>query len=632
MCGIAGKITFNGSSVTESDLLRMAEAIKHRGPDDAGTYMNPHRTVGLAHRRLAIIDLSQRGKQPMSFQDRYFIVFNGEIYNFQAKRRELEAQGYGFKTQTDTEVILALYDRYGLDCPQHLRGMFAFAIYDVREDTLFCARDRVGKKPFKYYYDDHVFLFASELKSLLTQPECPRQPDELALHHFLTLQYAPAPLTGFKGIKKLEPGHYLFINRASKSIQHRRYWQLRYAPDFSVSEHEWCERIRDTVREAVRLRMIADVPVGAFLSGGIDSSVVVALMSQLSTKPIKTFSIGFKEQRYNELPYARQIAQRFATDHTEWIVEPKAMEVLPHLIYHYEEPYADSSALPTYYVSKLTRNHVTVALNGDGGDESFAGYGRYSVQQFSDWYERFRFIHMLTALPATAALKTMWPNTFTDRAYRFARSLQQPYDIRYTNYVCYFSREQKTTLYTDEFAKRMMGYDTYDLIARRFRESNAKSHLNQTLYTDVTTYLPDDLLTKVDIATMAVSLEGRSPLLDHHVMELAATIPPSLKLRGLNNKKYIFRQAFRGLLPATVLDRSKRGFGVPIDEWFRGELKDFVHDIITSQRAVGRGLFRRSAIESIFKQHTTTRTNYAHHLWTLLTLELWFRRFIDQKP
>ncbi|MDO8335235.1 MAG: asparagine synthase (glutamine-hydrolyzing), partial [Candidatus Saccharibacteria bacterium] len=412
MCGIAGKYLLSNSMVNEHDLVRMGDAIKHRGPDDAGTYLSPDRHCGLSFRRLAILDLTDNGHQPMRYQDRYQIVFNGEIYNFEAERAILENDGYRFLSGTDTEVILALYDKYKEQCLEHLRGMFSFAIYDEQDRTLFCARDRVGKKPFKYYFDGQVFLFASELKAILTQAEYHKEPDYEAIHHYLTYQYVPAPRTGFAGIQKLEPGHYLKLDCASGRLTKKRYWRLDYSQQLTLDETEWKQRIMVKLDEAVRLRMVADVPLGAFLSGGIDSSAIVALMSQHSNNPVKTFSIGFKEQKFSELKYAQLIADRFQTDHTEFIVKPDAIETLPLLVRHYEEPYADSSALPTYYVSKLTREHVTVALNGDGGDENFGGYSRYSVQKFALAYDRFHMLHSAIAKPAASALYRLIKTTF----------------------------------------------------------------------------------------------------------------------------------------------------------------------------------------------------------------------------
>ena len=631
MCGITGKISFSDKSISPQDIEAMNDAIRHRGPDDGGTYISPDRKVGLGHRRLSIIDLSPLGHQPMRYLNRYEIVFNGEIYNFQEKRDALEKDGYTFTSHSDTEVILALYDQYREKCLDHLRGMFAFAVYDEQEQTLFCARDRVGKKPFKYYLDDHVFLFASELKAVLTQPEYRKEPDYLAIHHYLTLQYVPAPLTGFVGIKKLEPAHSLTIDLKTKTVRKERYWKLDYSRKLRLSEAEWKKRLIVKLEESVKLRMIADVPIGAFLSGGIDSSAIVALMAKNSEAPIKTFSIGFEEEKYNELRYARIIAEKFKTEHTEFIVKPDAIELLPMLVHQYEEPFADSSALPTYYVSKLTRDHVTVALNGDGGDENFAGYTRYSAFQFSILLDRLGWLNQLIGVPVTRLLARFIRNTFFDRLHRFSKSLSDDYRRRYLSYTAYFTNEQKAALYTKEFRDKMRGQDTYSIIASRFRESGSKNRTEQAVYADFVTYLPEDLLTKVDIATMTVALEGRSPFLDHELLELSARIPFSLKLKGLNNKKYILKEALRGIVPDEVMFRPKMGFGVPIAHWFRGELKDYAREKLLDGQLVKRNLFKRSAIENILHTHASTDVNFSPHIWALLTLELWFEEFFNEK-
>lgn len=629
MCGITGKISFNKKDITPQEIETMNDAIKHRGPDDGGIYISPDKKVGLGHRRLSIIDLSPLGHQPMRYMDRYEIVFNGEIYNFQEKREMLEKEGYTFASHSDTEVILALYDKYGKKCLEHLRGMFAFAIYDKQEQTLFCARDRVGKKPFKYYIDDNVFLFASELKAILTQPEYTKEPDYLAIHHYLTLQYVPAPLTGFVGIKKLQPAHYLSIDLKTKKVENESYWKLDYSKKLDLSEEEWKKRIIDKLEESVKLRMISDVPIGAFLSGGIDSSAIVALMAKNSKTPIKTFSIGFDEEKFNELKYAKIIADKFKTDHTEFIVKPDAIHLLPMLVRQYEEPYADSSALPTYYVAKLTREHVTVALNGDGGDENFAGYGRYSIQKFGLWYDKIMPIHKFVILPLSKFLAKNIQTTFFDRAYRFAKTISENYTRRYISYICYFTNEQKLELYTDEFKKKVWHDDTYDIIAREFGKSGSKNRTEQAVYADFMTYLPDDLLTKVDIDTMAVSLEGRSPFLDHEFMELTAQIPFHLKLKGLNNKKYILKEALRGLVPDEVMFRPKMGFSIPIHSWFRNELKEYVYATLLSNKAIDRKIFKKEEIEKFLNIHNTTNLQYGYHIWALITLELWFQEYFD---
>lgn len=629
MCGIAGKVFFNQKKVTSADLERMSGAIRHRGPDDSGVYLSPEKNVGLSFRRLAIIDLSAKGHQPMGYKNRYWIVFNGEVYNYRERRELLVKDGYRFNSQTDTEVILALYDKYKEKCVDYLRGMFAFAIYDEKEQILFCARDRVGKKPFKYFYNSDVFLFGSELKTILTQPEYKKEIDYEAIHHYLTLQYVPAPQTGFKGIQKLEPGHYLTIDVKSGSVTKKRYWRLDYSHKLDLTEEEWKTRILHKLEESVACRMIADVPLGAFLSGGIDSSAVVAMMSRHSDTPVKTFSIGFKEATFSELPYARMIAEKFKTDHTEFIVEPGAIEILPTLVQHYEEPYADSSALPSYYVSKLTREHVTVALNGDGGDENFAGYSRYSVQKFALLYDRFRAVHRVIGQPAAAAFSKVVRNTFTERANRFARTLGKNYPERYVNYICYFTNEAKERLYTDSFWSKVGKLNSELIIAEKFAEAKTPDKLDQTLYADFVSYLPDDLLVKMDIATMAVSLEARSPFLDHEMLELTAQMPFELKLKGRDQKKYILKEALRGLIPDEVMFRKKMGFGVPIEHWFRGNLDSYIREIVLSERSIDRGLFKRDAVEKILTEHQTTKINYANQIWALLTLELWFREYFD---
>lgn len=631
MCGIAGKISLSGTLVSSTEIETMGNAIRHRGPDDNGTYISPDGQVGLGHRRLAIIDLSPLGHQPMRYLDRYEIVFNGEIYNFQEKRAELEQLGYQFRSHSDTEVILALYDRYGKNCLQHLRGMFAFAIYDEQERMFFAARDRVGKKPFKYFFDGKTLIFASELKAILTQPEYVREPDFVAIHHYLTLQYVPAPLTGFVGIMKLPPAHSLTLDLKTGDLTTECYWQLNYSEKLDLSEDEWKKRIIDTLEESVKLRMISDVPIGAFLSGGVDSSAVVALMARNSDRPIKTFSIGFKEEKYNELPYAKRVAEAFGTDHTEFIVEPHAIELLPMLVRQYEEPYADSSALPTYYVSKLTREHVTVALNGDGGDENFAGYSRYSAFQISTLLDHFDPINRAMGKPLSRLLARKIRNTFFDRLNRFSESLSADYRRRYLSYTAYFTNEQKAALYTDEFKKKVCSTDTYDLIASRFLESGSSNRTEQAVYADFATYLPEDLLVKVDIATMAVSLEGRSPFLDHELLELSAKIPFGLKLKGLNNKKYILKEALRGIVPDEVMDRPKMGFGIPIDHWFRNELKDYTREKLLDGELVRRTIVRREAVEAILDRHTGTNINFSPHIWALLTLELWFEEYFPNR-
>ena len=627
MCGIAGKLFFDSSRKVAPGLLaRMNRVLAHRGPDDSGIFHDG--PVGLAHRRLSIIDLSQAGHQPMSnAAGTLWITYNGEIYNFQELRSELERDGVVFRSKTDTEVILALYERYGIECVQRLRGMFAFAIWDGRTRTLFLARDRLGKKPLHYYWDAEKFLFASEPKGILQDPQVPAEPDFPSIHHYLTFGYVPSPHSAFRGFRKLPPAHYLVVQDGQ--VQVERYWRLRYEPKVHLSEKELCDELLARLREAVRLRMISDVPLGAFLSGGIDSSTVVALMSEVSSGPVKTFSIGFEEQEYNELRFARMVAERYRTDHHEFIVKPDALAILPDLVWHYNEPYADSSAIPTYYLAKMTREHVTVALNGDAGDENFAGYERYLAARLAARYDRLPGVlrksleRVVAALPEAGHVRGLYR-----RGKRFLAAASKEPKRRYAQWVCTFSGVWKDELYEPAFREAMARFDSDDLLLQAYESAGTTDFLDATLGVDVVTYLPDDLLVKVDIASMAHSLEARSPLVDHLFMEFAASIPSALKLRG-RTKKYLFKQAVRDLLPAAVIDRPKMGFGVPLDRWFRRELRDLAYDILLSRRSLGRGLFREDMVRLLLDEHRDGRANWHFQIWSLLILELWFQRFID---
>jgi len=627
MCGIGGKLYFDPSRSVDPALLeRMNQVLAHRGPDDAGVYHDG--PVGLAHRRLSIIDLSPAGHQPMSNPDgTVWITYNGEIYNFPELRSELEREGMVFRSKTDTEIILALYEREGVECLRRLRGMFAFAIWDGRTRTLFLARDRAGKKPLCYYHDAERFLFASEAKGILQDPEVPVAPDLQAVHHYLTYGYVPSPHSAFRGFRTLPPAHYLLVRDGQVRVE--RYWQLRYGPKLRIDEAALSEEILARLREAVRLRMISDVPLGAFLSGGIDSSTVVALMSECSSGPVKTFSIGFEEEAYNELPYARLVAERYGTDHHEFVVKPDALAVLPELVWHYNEPYADSSAIPTYYLAKMTREHVTVALNGDGGDECFAGYERYLANQIARGYDRLPLVLRRSLERGIGALPEVGPFRGPYRRVKrfMAGAFEEP-GRRYGRWVGVFPNALKAELYTPALREATAGFDSLELLCAAYEAQDAVDFVDATLGVDVTTYLPDDLLVKVDIASMAHSLEARSPILDHVFMEFAASIPSSLKLRGLT-KKYIFKRAVRDLLPAPVIDRPKMGFGVPIDRWFRRELREMAYDTLLGRRCLDRGLFQPVVVRRLLDEHVEGHAEWHPHLWCLLFLELWFQRFID---
>jgi len=627
MCGICGKINFNNKPVDETLLKKMTSCLSHRGPDDEGIYLK--KNVGLGHRRLSIIDLSPLAHQPMTNENgTLWIVYNGEIYNFIELRDDLIKKGHIFRSRSDTETIIHLYEEHGIECLKYLRGMFAFAIWDENKRSLFLARDRVGKKPLYYFHYQNTFVFASEIKSILQDCNFLRKPDYIAIHHYLTYQDVPSPWTAFEGIKKLPPAHSLTL--ANGKIELNRYWKLSYLPKLSLSEEDLKNEIIARLREAVRIRLISDVPLGAFLSGGVDSSATVALMSGLMSEPVKTFSIGFKEEAYNELRYARMVAERFKTDHTEFIVEPKALEVIDKLVWHYNEPFADSSAIPTYYVSKLAREQVTVILNGDGGDENFAGYGRYAANKLSGRLHRFLPVFAANSLGALiqAFPHGKNPDNFFWRLKRFLQEYTKSPEMRNAHWLCHFTTEMKNELYTDDFSLRVSSSDSFDLIFDKYREAEADDFLDRTLYADVMMYLPDDLLVKVDVASMANSLEARSPFLDHPFMEFIARIPSELKLRG-KTTKYILKEALKGILPDEVLFREKMGFGVPIDHWFRNELKEMAYDTLLSDRAVQRGYFKKEAVKKILDEHTSNRWNWQNHIWNLLMLELWQVMFID---
>ncbi|MEI6587333.1 MAG: asparagine synthase (glutamine-hydrolyzing) [Candidatus Moraniibacteriota bacterium] len=630
MCGITGKIHLDTGTVSVGDMKKMNLAIAHRGPDDSGTYISPNQKIGLGHQRLSIIDLSHFGHQPMSYMDRYWIVFNGEIYNFQALKKNLQKEKIcTFKSNTDTEVIMALYHKYGTDCLHHLRGMFSFAIYDDKEKTIFCARDRVGKKPFKYYLDDKVFIFASELKAILTQTDYKKEPDYAAIRHYLTFQYCPAPFTGFKNIKKLEPAHFLLIDLKTKQAKLERYWKLDYSEKLDLSIDDWKEKIINKLEESVKLRMTADVPLGAFLSGGIDSSAIVGMMSKLSPTPIKTFSIGFSEKKYDELPYARIVANKFKTDHTEFIVKPQTMEILPELVRLYEEPFADSSAIPTYYLSKLTREHVTVAVSGDGGDENFAGYLRHAIQKCSLQLDYLRFFNKL---PANIIAKIPLENIKSEllsKIFLFLSHLPLDYRKRYVSYMYRQNNHIENNLFSENFQKITLRENSLELIVNKFNESTTENRLDQTLYADFSSYLPDDLMTKVDLASMSVALETRSPFLDHELLELTAKIPSNLKIKNFNQTKWILKETLRDLLPDQIIDRSKKGFETPLNIWLKNQMKDYSNDLLLSERAKNRNIFNEATVKKLLHIQQNTPVDLSHKIWSMIILENWFKKYFD---
>jgi asparagine synthase (glutamine-hydrolysing) len=615
MCGIAGVVSTG--AVDPAIVTRMCDTITHRGPDGEGFHTGTR--VALGMRRLAIIDVAG-GQQPVTNEDgTVVVVFNGEIYNHESLRTELIGRGHRFTSRSDTECLAHLYEEYGDELVTHLRGMFAFAIWDERRSRLLLARDRVGKKPLYWRSTGDGLAFASELKALLEDPTFDRSVDQVALHHYLTYQYVPAPWSIYAGTQKLPPGHVLTWQNGATTI--RRYWRVDFTPQPVASTDEACERLRELLLEATRIRMVSERPLGAFLSGGVDSSAVVAAMARQSTEPVKTFSIGFDESRYDERQYARAVAARYGTDHHELVVRPSALSVLPTLAWHFDEPFADSSAIPSYYVAQLSRQHVTVVLNGDGGDECFGGYRRYA------------YLAACARIPssrlATATLVRLAPVLASRRVGRALKALGEPAPRRYARLMSYFAPEQKYALYTDALREHLDGVDSYWLLDEVFRESAADSDVGRAIDADVNTYLPGDLLVKVDITTMANSLEARSPFLDHVLLEWAASLPTELKIRR-GRTKHILKQAVADWLPPEVLDRPKMGFAVPLAQWLRGELRDFSHDLLTDQTARGRGLFRPEAVADLLNEHDRG-INHSSRLWALIQFEQWHRTFVDAR-
>lgn len=627
MCGIVGTIYNNSSAASREIIERMNAAITHRGPDDDGFYF--HENAALAMRRLSIIDLAH-GKQPIHNHDRTkWIVFNGEIYNYRQLREDLDRRGHKFYTNSDTEAIVHLYDEYGADCVQHLRGMFAFAIWDESEKSLFVARDRVGKKPLLYSHQPNGdLIFGSEFQALLAHPAISREVDSGAIDSYLSFLCVPAPQTAFKQIRKLEPAHWL--RWKDGRIETKRYWQPDFSKKIKISERDAEEETLRILRESTKLRMISEVPLGAFLSGGVDSSTVVALMAQESDRPVKTFSIGFEEQDFSELKYAKRVAEHVGAEYHEFIVKPDAMEVLPTLVEHYGEPYADSSAIPTYYVSKETRKYVTVALNGDGGDESFAGYERHAAMRIAETYHRLPKIlrKALIEKPINLVPTSEIQKSRVRDVKRFLQAANLPRTERYFRWMSTFDRDSKKELYTESFSREIADNNPSEVLEKWFAKANGSGILDTTLLTDQMTYLPNDLLVKVDIASMANSLEARSPFLDHKLIEFAASLPENIKARKFETKSFLKRIAAR-FVPREVIYRRKMGFGVPIGKWFRTDMRDFVRQILLSEKSLTRGIVRREIIEKYVREHTSAERDHAFQLWTLLMLELWFERFID---
>jgi asparagine synthase (glutamine-hydrolysing) len=619
MCGIAGIVSLEGQPVLEQELRNMCSAIAHRGPDDEGFYFQTG--VGLGMRRLSIIDLDS-GRQPVSNEDgTVWVVFNGEIYNFQELRQQLKGRGHVFSTHGDTETIVHLYEEYGNHCVDHLRGMFAFALWDERHKRLLVARDRLGIKPLYYAEIGGRILFASELKSILQLPEVGRSFNWSAVSHLFSFLSTPPTEAIVDGVHKLEPGHLLTASPGGTPVI-ERYWELSFEPDYGKEEDYFIEHVRGLLEESVRLHMVSDVPLGAFLSGGIDSSSIVATAARLTDAPLKTFSIGFSEPDYNELEYARVVAKRFRTEHHELTLGPDSLDRLEDLAWHLDEPFGDSSAIPTFMVSKLAAQSVKVVLSGDGGDELFAGYDKYLVEKRERGY---------TPLPALIRT-VLGPigRTMPDgmRGRNLLRHMSLAGAERYLDACTLFRRDDMKKLFRPDVFKLLAPYEPWRAKAA-YMESGERHWLSNLQGLDVNNYLPLDILTKVDRMSMAHSIETRVPLLDHKLVEFAATIPPEMNLRG-GTTKYVLKRAMKGILPERIINRPKKGFAVPLGYWFRGKLGSYVRDLLLGESARRRGFFNAPYIEDLVAQHERGR-NLDLQLWTLISFELWARVFLDRE-
>ena len=635
MCGITGGIWTDPAKAIDASLLsRMTTALRHRGPDDEGTYQSEFRLrppyeampgVALGFRRLSIIDLSG-GHQPMANEDEsIWLIFNGEIYNYLDLRRRLEGAGHKFRTDSDTECIVHLYEDEGPDCFRHLNGMFAIALWDAPRRCLVLGRDRLGKKPLVFRHEPDRLIFASELKSLLQVPGLPRDVDTAAIDEYLTFQYIPHPNTILRGFRKLPPGNFAVWQDQNLTVQ--PYWQPDFTREQPLSERDAVAQVRELFESAVKLRMRSDVPLGAFLSGGVDSSLTAAVMQRNSATPIKTFSIGFSVKEYDETHFARLVAQHLKTDHHEFQVAPSAVEVLPKLAWHYDEPFADSSAIPTWYVSQLTRQHVTVALSGDGGDELFAGYPRYRAVALGNLFDTLSPLKTLLAAKCWQWLPSSSRQKSKVRQFkRFCEALSFSPERRYLDWISIFNESRRAALYRDDFLAQLPDADPFAFLRAAWRRSQGRDAITAASLADLVTYLPCDLMTKVDIASMAHSLEVRQPFLDFRLVEFAAALPVHLKYRWGRGKR-LLEAAFGDLLPREIWRRKKMGFGVPLDHWFRHELKPLTHDLLLSPSSRSHAFFRPEAMAALVSQHEQRQFDHSARLWALVMLETWLREW-----
>jgi len=621
MCGISGFVYFDGAPAAESRIREMSDILRHRGPDEGGTYVSGGTALG--HRRLSIIDLSS-GQQPLSNEDgTVWISFNGEIYNYLDLQRELKPS-HTFRTRSDTETIVHLYESYPESFIERLRGMFAFALWDEAKRALILARDRVGKKPLYYYLDSEKVVFASEIKSILRHPNLDLSVDDEAVSDYLSLGYIPAPKSIYRSIRKVRPGHYIQIR--NNHVEERKYWDLSFQPAPARSEEEWLEMLQSEFKTAVDIRLMSEVPLGAFLSGGLDSSGVVAMMGKTLNRPVKTATIGFEEKEFDESAFGREVSRHLTTEHHERVVRPDKISTIQKLAWHYDEPFADSSALPTYFVSQVARENVTVVLSGDGGDESFAGYRRYFMDQREQ--KTRNLLPFAIRRPIFGPIGALYPKL--DWAPRWLRakttlqSLAMDHPQGYFETVSTFRSYEKSLVLTGDFRKSLGSYDSADLFRKYYREAGVADPLSRILYLDIKTYLTDDILTKVDRASMANSLEVRCPLLDHRLMELAASMPSGLKLQG-KTSKYVLKQALKNDLPESIVHRSKMGFGIPLADWFRNGIRDYAREYILQRQDP---YISNAFTEKIWNQHQSGYRDRSTQLWNILMFRLW----LDQYP
>ena len=626
MCGIAGFTQFDHKFGDDNTLVSMGNAIMHRGPDAGGVFSDEH--IGLCHRRLSIIDLSESGNQPMeSHNGRYIIVFNGEIYNFLELRKELELNDYPFRTHTDTEVLLALFELSGKEVLSKINGMFAFAIWDKEEETIFLARDRIGKKPLYYYRKDNDIVFASELKALLTIPDIPRSVRIDAVYDFFAYQYVPDPKTIFEGIYKLEPGHYLEIS-ADKFIK-KQYWDISFSSQNHDSEEKIKHDLQELLIDCTTKRMISDVPLGAFLSGGVDSSGIVALMALNSSSKVTTCTIGFDSEEFNETEFAKLIADKYQTNHHELTDHHNVEESLENIVSYFDEPFGDPSLVPTFYVSELARKKVTVAIAGDGGDEVFAGYQKYTTDYIENNLRKLfpEFIRKKLFSPLASVLEG-FNNKYCKKGSSLLRTLSHDPAMGF-----YISNSQITdklwnTIITDDTKQRLGSYHPSQLTTDYYEKCDGGDHLSKILYTDLKTYLPGGILVKVDRMSMANSLEVRAPILDYKLMEFAATIPSSLKYNK-GEKKYILKEAFKEFLPDDILYRKKMGFNVPLADWLRNEIRSLAESRLFNPGGGLCDFFKEDEIRKLWEQHQSGAHDHSIPLWSMLMFQMWWDNYMQ---